>query len=101
MGYSEGGPLFYNTDHKDGGKTIGTCGVIVKYWGEHLKERGIPINSLQACAEIYKFYLEQTNNPVQAMKEYKGIESKDKMWIVRKVFRVKNELDKNNPEALK
>lgn len=95
LAYSEAGPKLYNTNHNDGGKTVGICGVVKSFWGEHLKEKGIPINSLTACAEIFNYYLEQNNyNHKEALKDYKGIKSKDKMWIIQKVFRVKNELEK-------
>ena len=73
-------------DHGDG-DTVGYCGAKRSIWGDYLEERNIPINSLKACVAIFDYYLEQEGSTAKALKEYKGIESKEKMWIVHKVVR--------------
>ena len=41
---------------------------------------------------MYQYYLDKTNSETKALKEFKGIESKKKLWVVRKIQRVTNEV---------
>ena len=97
MGYSESG-LDYNANHGDGGKTIGICGVIPKYWKEYLKSQNIKVNSLQACYAIFNKLKEEHKSTSSTLKAYKGIESKKKEWIVKKVLTVTHKVKKNQSE---
>ena len=85
----------YNADHGDNGKTIGICGVIPKYWNQYLKSQNIKVNSLQACYAIFNKLREEHKTTTGALKAYKGIESKKKEWIVKKVLTVTHEVKKN------
>ena len=76
----------YNAKHKSSAR--GICGVI-PLWDPYLKERGIKPNSVDACIAIYNFYLEQTGSKSNAIKEYKGIESKRHLHLVKKTLEVK------------
>ena len=70
----------------------GICGV-TDYWDDFLKEKNIKKNSLAACIEIYKFLLEKHNgNKRKAIIEYKGIKSKEHLWIVDKVLNTINKI---------
>ena len=83
--YSENTSLDYNTSHQ--GLYSHVCGV-KPLWSPFLKEQGIPHNSIRAGYSIYLYYLDQTNSPVKALKNFKGIESTKNMWIINKVQRV-------------
>lgn len=87
--YSES-PWNYDANHQ--GKYINVCGVNPYYWADHLKEQNIKVNSILAGYEVYRYYLGKTKSPILALKEFKGIESKRKMWIVYKVRRVTEEV---------
>lgn len=67
------------------------CGV-KPLWNDYLVEQGIEPNSILAGYTVYQYYLDKTNSETKALKEFKGIESKKKLWIVRKVQRVTNEV---------
>lgn len=95
--YSES-PFDYKAKHYGG--FIHVCGVD-PLWNEFLRERNIKINSVKAGYEIYKYYLDKTNSSTKALKEFKGIESKSKMWIVHKVKRVTKEVKQEYKEEIK
>lgn len=82
--YSES-PFDYKAKHYGGFTHV--CGVD-PLWNDFLVERNIKINSVKAGYEIYKYYLDKTESSTKALKEFKGIDSKSKMWIVYKVKRV-------------
>ena len=86
----------WNYDAKHQGKYINICGVNPYYWADHLKEQNIKVNSILAGYEVYRYYLGKTKSPIRALKEFKGIESKRKMWIVYKVRRVTEEVKSKN-----
>lgn len=67
------------------------CGV-KPLWNDYLVEQGVEPNSILAGYTVYQYYLDKTNSETKALKEFKGIESKKKLWIVRKVQRVTNEV---------
>ena len=67
------------------------CGV-KPLWNDYLVEQGIEPNSILAGYIVYQYYLDKTNSETKALKEFKGIESKKKLWIIRKVQRVTNEV---------
>ena len=67
------------------------CGV-KPLWNNYLVEQGIEPNSILAGYTVYQYYLDKTNSKTKALKEFKGIESKKKLWIIRKVQRVTNEV---------
>lgn len=67
------------------------CGV-KPLWNDYLVEQGIEPNSILAGYTVYQYYLDKTNSETKALKEFKGIESKKKLWIIRKVQRVTNEV---------
>ena len=51
------------------------------------------VNSLKACEVVYNYYLELNNgNKVKALIEYKGIQSKNNLWIVENVLKIEKEL---------
>lgn len=83
----------YNIKHPDP-RNVGISGVTPSQWGKFLKNKGIPINSLRAGVEIYKYYLEQgNNNYLYAMEKYKGIQSeKTKPMAVKFVRQYKEVL---------
>ena len=85
----------YNADHRDGGRTQGICGVIPYYWNDYLYSQGIKVNSLKACYAIFNKLKEEHKSTTSTLKAYKGIESKNKEWIVRKVLTVTQEVTKN------
>lgn len=95
--YSES-PFDYNARHK--GNFIDVCGV-KPFWKEYLAEKNIKLNSIRAGYEIYKYYLDNTKSTTEALKEFKGIDSKSKMWIVHKVKRVTKEVKQEYKEELK
>lgn len=100
--YSES-PWDYNSKHIGGGNTrfINVCGVNPYHWADHLKEQNIKVNSILAGYEVYRYYLGKTKSPVLALKEFKGIESKRKMWIVYKVRRVTEEVKRQNKDIIR
>ena len=64
----------FKVDHKS--EAEGICGVVPRFWSDYLSSRGVDINSVSACIEIYNFYKEQHNgNRKEAIKAYKGIEN--------------------------
>lgn len=68
---------------------IGICGVIPKYWKQHLNNQGIKVNSLKACETILNHYLEQNNGDlIKSIADYKGIESKKNMYLVYRVLEI-------------
>ena len=67
------------------------CGV-KPLWNDYLVEQGVEPNSILAGYTVYQYYLDKTNSETKALKEFKGIESKKKLWIIRKVQRVTNEV---------
>jgi hypothetical protein len=83
----------YNIKHPDP-RNIGISGATPSQWGKFLKKRKIPINSLRAGVEIYKYYLKQcSNNHICAMEKYKGIQSdKTKPMAVKFVKQYKEVL---------
>lgn len=81
----------FNANHKDGGRTVGICGVLPEYWDEYLTERDIPINSVAACIEIYNFYKEENNGSREkAIKEYKGIQNNT--YLINKTIKLKDKI---------
>lgn len=91
LAYTESS-LDYKAKHK-GSKAVGICGVIPKFHKELLKENNTPINSLRACEVVYNYYLELNNgNKIKALKNYKGIESKDNIYLVYKVLEIEKGL---------
>ena len=70
----------------------GICGV-TEHWDDFLAEKNIKKNSLAACIEIYKFLVEKHDgNKRKAIIEYKGIKSKENLWIVDKVLDTKKQI---------
>lgn len=67
------------------------CGV-KPLWHPYLNEVGVPTNSILGGYTVYQFYLDKTGSTAKALKEFKGIESKKKLWVVRKIQRVTNEV---------
>ena len=81
----------FNADHKDNGRTIGICGVIPEYWNEYLTAKNIPVNSVAACIEIYKFYKEENNGSrEEAIKKYKGIQKNT--YLINKTIKLKERI---------
>lgn len=98
--YSES-PWDYSAKHQGAvGKYIHVCGVNPYHWSDHLKEQNIKVNSILAGYEVYRYYLYKTKSPILALKEFKGIESKHKMWIVYKVRRVTEEVKRQNKDLI-
>ena len=93
--YSESA-LNYNANHQ--GLYINICGNNPKYWDKYLKNLGIKSNSILAGYTIYQYYLDKNGNPTEALKEYKGIKSPKKFWIIKKVKRVEREIKKKHLE---
>ena len=81
--------LDYDATHQ--GLYDHVCGV-KPLWNDYLVEQGVEPNSILAGYTVYQYYLDKTNSETKALKEFKGIESKKKLWIVRKVQRVTNEV---------
>ena len=88
--------LDYYVNHRDGGKTIGPCGIVIRNWGKFLKDRNISPYSIQSCEAVYNELLVEYKTPYKTLKKYKGIESKNKEWILKKVFYIRNELLKKD-----
>lgn len=88
--------LDYYVNHKDGGKTVGPCGIVIKHWGKFLKDRNISPYSIISCEAVYNELLSEYKTPYKALKEYKGIESAKKEWIIKRVFYIRNELLKKD-----
>lgn len=64
-----------------------------KFHKELLDSYNTPINSLKACEVVYNYYLELNNgNKIKALKSYKGIESKDNIYLVYKVLEIEKGL---------
>lgn len=84
--------LDYYVNHRDGGKTVGPCGIVLRNWKDFLKEKNISPYSIRSCEAVFNELLEQYKTPYLALKKYKGIESQKKVWIVKKVFKIQKEL---------
>ena len=84
--------LDYYVNHNDNGATVGPCGTVLFYWEDFLKEQNISPYSIRSCEAIYNEYLAKYKTPYLALKKYKGIKSKKKEWIIRKVLRIQKEL---------
>ena len=67
------------------------CGVN-PIWYDFLDEQGIERNSILAGYTVYQYYLNKTGSETEALKGFKDIETKKKVWIVRKVRRVISEV---------
>jgi hypothetical protein len=76
----------YKAKHNSSAR--GICGVM-PLWDPYLAELKINPNSIEACIAIYNFYLDQTDSKTQAIKKYKGIESKHNLWIVKRTLEVR------------
>lgn len=76
----------YKAKHNSSAR--GICGVM-PLWDPYLAELKINPNSIEACIAIYNFYLDQTASKTQAIKKYKGIESKHNLWIVKRTLEVR------------
>lgn len=71
----------------------GICGITPKFHKELLEENNTKLNSLKACEVVYNYYLDLNNgNKINALKDYKGIESKDNMYLVYKVLEIEEKL---------
>lgn len=71
----------------------GICGIVPKFHEELLKENNVKLNSLKACEVVYNYYLQENQgNKIKALKEYKGIESKENMYLVYKVIEIEKEI---------
>lgn len=70
----------------------GICGIDTKYWKEELNENNIKVDSLSACIYVYDRYLDKYDNKYMAIKKYKGIVSKDNLWIVDRVLEIENDI---------
>ena len=58
-----------------------------------LEENKVKLNSLKACEIVYNYYLELNNgNKIKALSDYKGIESKDNMYLVYRVLEIEKGL---------
>ena len=86
--------LDYEVKHKIKG-VIGICGVSKLYWQDLLKESNTKINSLKACEIIYNELLEKHNTKKAALKEYKGIISKNNNYLVDKVIKLEEQIIDN------
>lgn len=91
--YSESG-LNYDAIHQ--GKYKGICGVVPEYWEDYLNELGLDYNSVAGGYAVYQYYLDKTGKNSSALKEFKGIDSKKKTWIINKVKKVIEEVKKIN-----
>ena len=88
--------LDYYVNHRDGGKTVGPCGIVLRNWKDFLKEKNISPYSIRSCEAVYNELLIEHKTPYKTLKKYKGIESKDKEWILKKVFYIRSELLKKD-----
>lgn len=58
-----------------------------KYHSDLLNKLGVDLNSLKACEVVYLYYLKKNNgNKIKAIIDYKGIKSKENMYLVYKVL---------------
>ena len=57
---------------------------------------GLDYNSVAGGYAVYQYYLDKTGKSTSALKEFKGIESKKKVWIINKVKKVTEEVKKIN-----
>lgn len=77
----------YDIDHNS--QAEGICGVVPEFWETYLSEKGIEINSVAACIEIYNYYKE-TQTQKQAIKKYKGIEKQKYNYLVLYTIKLKH-----------
>lgn len=77
----------YDIDHNS--QAEGICGVVPEFWETYLSEKGIEINSVAACIEIYNYYKE-TQTQKQAIKKYKGIEKQKYNYLVPYTIKLKH-----------
>lgn len=77
----------YEANHNSSAK--GICGVVPKLWEDYLIERYVELNSVAACIEIFKYYREDSTRK-QAIKEYKGIESKKREYLIPYTIKIRN-----------
>ena len=79
----------FNANHKSDAE--GICGVIPDYWSDYLNSKGIDVNSVAACIEIYKFYKEENKgSKTKAIKEYKGIENN--IQLIEKTLTIRDKI---------
>lgn len=91
MGFSETGNR-YDVKHP-GDVAQGICGAVPKYWSKELEENNIKLNSLETCIYIYNNLLDKYDgNRRKALIYYKGIKSKEHMWIVNKILSIRKTL---------
>ena len=84
--------LNYRVKH-DKNIAQGICGVVPKFHKELLEGNNVKLNSLKACEVVYNYYLELNNgNKIKALKDYKGVVSKDNMYLVYRVLELEKEL---------
>lgn len=84
--------LDYNAKHKND-IAVGICGIVPKFHKELLDSYNVPINSLKACEVVYNYYLEiNKGNKIKSLISYKGIESKDNIYLVYKVLEIEKGL---------
>lgn len=87
-----------NVDHRDNGYTQGICGVTPSNWKVYLDEKNVPINSVSACIEIYKYYKETHKGSRElAIKKYKGIENNTA--LIQKTLKYKSIVLKTMKES--
>lgn len=86
--------LDYNIKHKLSG-VVGVCGIYKVYWQDLLLESNTKINSLKACEVVYNELLEKHNTKKAALKEYKGIISKNNNYLVDKVIKLEEQIIDN------
>ena len=77
----------YEANHNS--QAEGICGVVPKLWKDYLIERDIELNSVAACIEIFKYYRED-NTRKQAIKKYKGLESKKREYLIPSTIKIRN-----------
>lgn len=70
----------------------GICGIDTKYWKEELNKNNIKVDSLNACIYVYDRYLDRYDSKYMAIKKFKGIVSKDNLWIVDRVLEIEKEI---------
>lgn len=87
--FSENTSLEYDVSHQ--GLYEHVCGV-KPLWNSYLDEQGVERNSILAGYTVYQYYLDKTNSETKALKKFKGIQSSEKNWIVKKVQRVISEV---------
>ena len=79
----------FNANHKSDAE--GICGVIPDFWQEYLNAKGIDVNSVAACIEIYKFYKEENKGSKEkAIKEYKGIENN--IHLIERTLQIRDKI---------